>query len=75
VTNTALPFQDADASVCEELARFEREMKLHRKRVERGRKIMEARGRIMVMLTGLARYEPQYEVVRAFVEDQWQTVK
>jgi len=64
-----------DVSIREELERFAREMRVQKKRVERGRKIVEARGRIMVMLTGLSRYEPQYEGVRAFLEDEWQSVR
>jgi len=64
-----------DVSIREELERFAREMRVQKKRVERGRKIVEARGRIMVMLAGLSRYEPQYEGVRAFLEDEWQSVR
>ena len=75
MTNADAPVRDADTSVREELERFEAEMKRHKRQVERGRKIVEARGRIMVMLMGLARYEPWYEGVRAFVEDQWRSVR
>jgi len=62
-----------DMPIREELERFAREMRLQKKRAERRRKVVEARGRIIVMLMGLARYEPQYEGVRAFVEEQWQS--
>jgi len=62
-----------DTPIREELERFAREMRLQKKRAERRRKVAEARGRIIVMLMGLARYEPQYEGVRAFVEEQWQS--
>jgi hypothetical protein len=74
VANAEVQARNIDASVRDELERFEAEVKRHRKRVERGRRIMEARGRIIVTLIGLSRYEPRYEGVRAFVEDQWRSV-
>ena len=59
------------SSVEEELERFAREMEQTEKKRKRARKIAEARGRIIVMLIGLARYEPRYETVKALLEDEW----
>jgi hypothetical protein len=65
------PVQDTEAPIREELERFAREMEREKMRRKRSLRIAEARGRIIVMLIGLSRYESHYEAVRASLEDEW----
>jgi len=65
---------DTSAPIRDEIEQFAKAMRQEKKRHRQAMQLAEARGRIAASLIMLSRYEPRYESVLAFLEDQWQNI-